>query len=210
MVSVYVRRHGPIAIMWVLFLALTANYFTGELPAFKGTVLGWASIVAIFMGITATVSFLLRSTASLMESAKKRKVGEGLILDAYTLILFAAIVTISLALTMESDAFAWIESWLYIPAEAVAYGFGVIYISAAVYRTWRIRSVETALLVISFILVMIRGTPVFGSVAGSQDPGIWVATYLAKGPFRVLNIGAGIGILVTLVRALRGRQAGFE
>jgi len=208
--SVYTRRFGPLGVLWVAFLVLTINYFTGELSGITSTITTWGTIVANFLLILATATFLLRSMGRLRKSIREKKVGEELLLEVYTLVVFAAIIITYFVVTLNSPEFAWIEKYLYLPGEAVAYGFCPIYIGAAVYRTWRVRGSETALLIICFILTLIKGAPVFGAIPWTQQVGIWLTTYLEKGPFRVLQIGAGIGILVTVLRGLRGRLAGYE
>ena len=210
MSDIYLKRWGPIAILWLFMIVYTLNYFTGGLSGITNSLNSWGIVIGIFMTFVATAFFLIRSVGKISRLSREKKIGEEMILQIWTLLLFAAVVIISFAFTLESAAFEFINTWMYVPCVAVEYGFCPIYIGAAIYRTWRARNLESLLLVVGFILVMLRGAPIFGTIPILQEPGIWLATTLVKGPSRVLQIGASIGILLIIVNGLRGRQAGFE
>jgi hypothetical protein len=210
MSTIYYKKYGPLAILWIFMILLSINYFTGGFQNFTDIANTWTTIVGLFTAFVATGFFLIRSVGSLSRMYREKKIGEEFILQTWTLILFFSIIIISLVSGIDSDAFEFINTWMYVPCVAVEYGFCPIYIGAAVYRTWRAKSFDSLLLVVGFILVMIRGAPIFGTIPWSQEPGIWLATTLTKGPFRVLQIGASIGILLIIINGLRGRQAGLD
>lgn len=210
MSSVYGRRYLPLAILWVVFIIYITNYFTGEFELIYTEISGWGTLIGLFLIFTATLAYMMRSISEINNFMRKGGEKESFILHIYEFVLFFSIIIIFFVKGMEGEQFQWVESYLYLPGQAVAWGFLPAYLSAAVYRTWRIRSWESFLLVICFILVMIKGAPISGSFPVIIQPGIWLTNVMEKGPFRVLQMGAGIGIMIMIIRGLRGRLVGYE
>ena len=210
MSSVYTKRYLPLTIVWIIFIIFSINYFTGEFQIIYNEISSWGTLISLFLIFTATLGYLIRSVFQINNSLGDGGDKENVILHVYEIVIFLSILTVFFVTSIDSEQFSWIESYLYIPGEAVAWGFLPAYLSAAIYRTWRIRSPETFVLVICFILVMIKGAPISGSLPIIIKPGLWLTSVMEKGPFRVLQMGAGIGIMIMIIRGLRGRLVGYE
>jgi hypothetical protein len=90
-------------------------------------------------------------------------------------------------------------------------GMGGLYVVPSIFKAWRIRSWDTAVLAGAFLLVAIMRTPLFGALApATQIPGNWATFVIQIGPMRVLQIGVVVGALQLFVRILRGQIRVYE
>jgi hypothetical protein len=98
-----------------------------------------------------------------------------------------------------------------IPSETTSWALTAFYLVASVHRAWRIRNLETAILVITAIFCGIAHTPgVTALIPGSGFIGDWLTDTISKAGNRIFALTAGIAATAFLIRTLSGRTRGFE
>ncbi len=122
-------------------------------------------------------------------------------------ILVTAIIVFLVVLTSGASSAAsdWIFRYLYRPLEASFLSLVVFFIATAAYRALRARTWETALLVITTIVVLVGSIPFLNGVlpiiSEFRD---WVVNVPAVAGVRGIAIGVGLGIVATGLRLLTG------
>lgn len=209
MVSIYVRRHIPLVILTIVALLLTYNYYTGELGVEVSRVRTYGIVAGNFAVLLATTSFLMRSFASITRYLRERA-WRWIGLHVYSLAVFATFLGTYLLRGM-AEEYDWLSVSIMNPSYTTSWALTAFYCAAAVYRSWRIRNLETALLVIAAVFSALAQAPgVVAVIPGSDFIGTWLTEVISKGGYRVFTITAGIAATAILIRSLRGRMRGFE
>jgi len=103
--------------------------------------------------------------------------------------------------------------YLSLPTELGNMTFALIcfYIASAAYRAFRMRSLESSMLLISATLVMLGGTSVGNAISGGFLPATktWIMDYLNTAAVRGLQLGVTLGSLAQAARNLFGIERGY-
>lgn len=96
------------------------------------------------------------------------------------------------------------------PSGAMMYALLALWIASAAYRAFTARSVDSALLLLSGIIVMLGNAPV-GTVIYKGLPDIkdWIVNVPNMAAQRGIMIGAGIGAIALGIRILMGIERGY-
>ena len=205
-----VRRHGPYLIVVLLILFFFITYvFTIPQPVqlFGGQLTAWASIAAYFAILVGTIDIIRYH----LKPLRSREAGQW----QYSVLLLV-ILAIGLIVGMLGEvsgsginypAFAWLYNAIYVPSNATVYAILVFYIASASYRAFRIKNTQAALIVLVGFIIMFSDVGV-GYVIwpGFVPLGNWINTYPVAAAFRPIIIGSGLGVIMTGVRALLGRE----
>ncbi len=123
------------------------------------------------------------------------------------IILVSAIAVFILVLPSggSDDTSAWIFQYLYRPLEASFLSLVVFFIATAAYRALRARTWDTALLVVTALIVLIGSVPILNYVSPviSQIKD-WVVNVPAVAGVRGIAIGVALGAIATGLRLLTG------
>ena len=97
------------------------------------------------------------------------------------------------------------------PMNATVYATLVFYIGSAAYRAFRIRSAESAVLLICAIIIMLGnvplGTMLFGEWIGNAAT--WIMEVPNSAAMRGIQVGATLGAVATALRILLGIERGY-
>jgi len=205
-----VRRHGPYLIIVLLILFFFITYvFTTPQPVqlFGNQLTSWASIAGYFAILVGTIDIIRYH----LKPLRVREAGQW----QYSVLLLA-VLGVGLVVGMLGEfsgsginypAFAWLYNAIYVPSNATVYAILVFYIASASYRAFRIKNLQAALIVLVGFIIMFSDVGV-GYVIwpGFVPLGNWINTYPVAAAFRPIIIGSGLGVIMTGVRALLGRE----
>jgi len=209
MVSKMVRRYIPLAIVVIVVVLFTINYFTGEFSAEVSKARNYSVVATNFAVLLATATFLIRSVASIRENVRKsdwKWVG----LYAYSLVIFAVFLGVYLLKGMEVD-YTWLTTSIMSPSYATSWALTAFYLVAAVFKGWRIRNLDTAALVITALITSLAQAPAIAAMIPTTALlGDWLVEVPAMAGYRVFTITSGLAATSILIRTLRGRTEGYE
>jgi len=214
MVSVYVRRQLPISIVYIVTAIVLVNYFTGSLGTIVANFTAYGLMVSALLIITASISYVIRTVYDILawrraspEERKKYYIVENI----YALILYFVLVVVYLAYGSSSSHYVFVITRILRPSWMAGIAYTASFIAIGIAYHWRVRSVETALFAFATIMALAARTPLIGAIAPwLSDAGLWMETYLFMPVARVFTLVAGLGSLMMLMNALRGKTAGFE
>lgn len=204
------RRHGPYTTIVLLVLFFIISYFFVMPPAVgvvNSRLLAWGSIAAAFAVFVGTIDI----SRMHVDLTRRKAKGQWPFSVTLLVVLVATLVTGSYSvlanLGITFPPFAFLYNSIYIPANATIYAILVFYLASSSFRAFRIRNLQAFLLVLVGFIVMFANItigymiwPGFGPVSD------WINTYLVAAAYRPIIIGAGLGVIITGLRALLGRE----
>jgi len=208
--SSIIRRHGPYLTITLLIVFFFITYlFTTPQPVqlFGTQLVQWASVVGYFAILVGTIDIVIYHLKPLRskESGQWQYSVVLLIVTAIGLVLGTAGVLSGAGLNYQP--FAWLYNAIYVPSNATVYAILVFYIASASYRAFRIKNAQAAFLVLVGFIIMFADIGL-GYVIwpGFVPLGNWINTYPVAAAFRPIIIGSGLGVIITGLRALLGRD----
>jgi hypothetical protein len=174
-------------------------YFTvpKDISTYVNDLTKWGIIIAAFaLGLAA---------ANLVkhEYANIRKKGEMWIFSVWVLLTFSIMTIIGLVYGKTSYWFSWLFNNTVTPVSSIIMGMWIMYMAASSYRAYRMRTLESAALGITVIVIMLRNTTIpflmpFGPI------GDWLMYIPTMAGSRGVLVGIAIGTLVVGIRRLIG------
>jgi len=200
----YLRRPDlPVAITFLIGIFVTYSYFTDDkiVAAMSTEVQNIAIIMTSFaLGMGAINLILLH-----MRRAREKKFGWWN--SVLVIVVLAIVVPYGVAFTIRDSAYNFFFMNVYSPLDTAVFSFLGFYICSAMFRAFRIRNRDAAILMVAGILVMLKNIPL-GSVIweGFTDLGNWVMNVPNVAGTRGLTIGVAIGGIAIALRILFGLE----
>jgi len=209
-VSVVARRYGPQAVILIMMLFLIVTYFfvmPKPVKDFESSVIRWGSVAAGFAMIVGAIDILRYHIVYLV----RRTPGQwfySLVLVVSLLITAAAgAIGVATGVGTTYAPFAWLYNNIYVPAQATIYSILVFYIASASFRAFRVRNAPALLLLITGLIVMFGNTSLGYVIWPGFTPlSVWLNKNIVAAAFRPIIIGAGLGIIITGLRTILGRE----
>jgi len=201
------RNNLPSLITAILgFFFILTYYFTIQpLNEWSSTLAKIISLTSLFAIIPGTIILIKRNTANIL------KRGNESVRSIVTLSSFI-IFLVSGLMGLNSAPWKWLYNNVFLILSTAIFSLLAFYIMSAAYRTFRVRSWESAVLLIVGLLTILGVVP-FGAAIWSGFPNIanWISKFPSTGTARGITIGIALGTAGVIIRTLigRGRLGGF-
>lgn len=130
-----------------------------------------------------------------------------------SIVLLAAMwipLIIGLLYTRSNPTYKYIFTNIYTPIGQAFFAILGFYILSAAYRAFRIRNFDAAIMVVCAIIVFMGNSPVSGLLwRGFPNLSMWLFIAPNSAGYRGILIGIAIGLVVTGIRTLLGREIGY-
>ncbi|MBI2845871.1 MAG: hypothetical protein HYX86_04930 [Chloroflexi bacterium] len=197
------RRGIPTAVAIGVGILVLVDFFLGGpfLEAVGGTLVDWAillSVFALFLGVASVLGSHLRRIAAR---------DEGWPYSLSLLIVAALVLAAGLSgpAGPQEPLVAAIFTYVQAPLQASIFALLVFYMASALYRTFRVRSISSLLMVAAAIIVLLGQLPQAASIweglPGLKD---WVLGIPATAGARGILIGVALGTVATGLRIVMG------
>jgi hypothetical protein len=204
MSSLIKRQEFLLGIIVLVSALIYIPYFVDVPPQVKGVESWLISTMPIITATAVWVGFytLLRRQA-VRASRRVRGWFYGIIMAAMSII----VVVLGFTVGTNHQVFTFLTDSFVIPGDATIYALLVFFLTSAAARTFKVRDVESSLLMIAaFITFMYQAPlteylfPVF------SQPGLWLQNNLAMAATRVFGFSAALGGIVLAIRLLMGKE----
>jgi len=200
-----VKRIVPAAIMLIAGLLIYAEFFLQTPPVYLDAMKDLknaAVIIAAFaMGVGALNLLITHGTF-----IQKREPGQW-IFSAWLLLVMTVFTVTGVGLGTKSDIYQFLFQNFYMPIDMTLYsliGWLVVY---AIYLTFRVKTYETAVLLIVAFFALMGNAPISGAVLPAlTDIKSWLAAVPNTAAVRGFNIAAALGAIVVGIRTLAGKE----
>ena len=202
--SFFTRKEIPMYLLSITgIMVIVAYYF--QIPALTSGVeslRSWVAIIGIFTVFLGTISLTWRE----YQTATKR----GLAWQSsvwYIIIFLGTILMYIIAGGSEGASYNTWFTTLFEPLDAAIWSTLALMIFGALFKVFRIRSWESALLVVSMILVLLTNATVGEAIwPGFPEIGNWLLTVPSFGSSRADSLVATLASIVLGVRILIGYE----
>lgn len=202
--SVLVRRTIPMAIAFICAIFVISDLYLTITPI-KMVSLELqfdATMLAAFLISVGCVGLIIKN----IRDISKRKPGLWYF-SIWLIFLFSVFMVVGLRYTQSSELYQWIYSTFDDPIIATDYGLCGFFIIICVYRTFRLRSVEGSLLIITATITLLYSAPIGVMIFPPSNPiGDYITNTVAVGANRAFTLVSSIGALMFSIRALLGSE----
>ena len=196
------RNKLPLGIISVILILIFAEYFLAVPKPVSDFVSGmqkWIVILAAF----ALVLGALNIVKVHLPKITKLKIISDRFLSLWLLVIMVITIVIGLALNTTSSQYSFIFTSILSPISTAVWSIMAFYYCGAVIRTFRARSLEAFVLVISTFLVVSKNAPaVTPIIPWYESLGQWIMDVPGVSAMRGMIIGVGIGVVFVGVRML--------
>lgn len=135
-------------------------------------------------------------------------------LSRFVQLVFGVNANLSLGQTFDAEnkgsAYNWMFNYLFTPAQETMFSLLAFFIASAAYRTFRAKTIESALLLVAALLVIFGRVPISAAISG-WFPAVadWIMAYPNLAVKRGIMIGVSLGIVGTALRVIFGLERAY-
>jgi len=196
------RRRLPVLVCFLFGLFMLVQFFVPHPVGTEAyeTVLDWVQIIYVF-ALFVGVAGIIKLHGGKLSPGKK-----GWFYSLTTILGLAAMVILGFVFGVgRGTPFNWIFQNLQAPMQATMFSLLAFFIASAAYRGFRIRNLESVLLLVAAVIVMIGRVPI-GKMIFPYSPEVadWVLRVPSMAARRGIFIGIGLGSIATALRVIVG------
>lgn len=186
------KTTGPIVLGFLCALVVILSNFVEftSLSNLAGEIKNFASIIAafaLFLGLFGIIR---------LHSNNVIKRDPQMLYSASLLGVLIIFLVVGLAYGQGSPEFLWIYDTIYGPLTATTYALLAFWVCSAAYRAFKIKNLESGILVICGVLVFFGVTPISAVISPFfTSANTFISNVINVAGQRGLTIGIGIGIL---------------
>jgi len=209
--SVTFRRLLPLYLTFIVAVIIALRSFVVHptLALLGTTFLKWSSLIrAITVGL-GFISILLFHGPKLV-SRSNDPIPYQWFYSGTTLFGMFLFALLGVGLGVRSSSYLWWYDVFYRPVAGLSTAVSGFFALTAMYRSFRIRSLESLFLVGPALLILLYDAPI-GTIL---LPGIgpladYIFLYIAASAFRGFIVAASLGTILTSMRTIIGREKGY-
>jgi len=197
------RMLGPVVLGFLIGVFVLVQFFIphqGLADALE-MVTNWGMIIGTFALVLGLAS-LLRTH---VDKIRQRRPAWGY--SFITLLSFVLMLVLGLFWgPKKGTPFNWLFTWVQVPLDSTVFSLLAFFMASAAYRSFRARSTEAAILLITAVIVILGRVPLGGQLTHGYLPHIteWLMIYPAVGAKRGIIFGVALGVIATSLRIILG------
>lgn len=192
-----VKRSAATAIaisvgLFVLLDFFVQNAFIGTL---KFVFVRWAIIVAAFAMILGFFNVLIVHLSKILQFK------QGWFYSIFLILTMIIVLFLGLIEGPQGPITSRIFQYVLFPLQATIFSLLAFFVASAAYRAFRLRSQESALLVITGVVVLLGQIPLWGALTNLKE---WILEVPSMAGARGILLGVALGTVATGLRVLLG------
>jgi len=207
------KLQGPLVFAFLVGTLMLAQFFIPH-PSFLtmyNLVLDWKQVV---FGCT-----LILGVVSLMKFHVKRVETKARYwpFSIVTLVGFFAMTISALIWKTQSGPYRWMFDYIQMPMQATMFSLLAFFVASAMYRAFKARTVNAALLLSAGVIVMLGRVPIGNYIAfdalgrhfALPQLSTWILDVPNLAAKRGILIGVGLGMASTAIKVILGIERGY-
>jgi hypothetical protein len=205
--SLLFKRVIPMTITFIVGILVICPYYI-DIPVLKtieSNILNWGIIMSsIALGIGAINVFILNT------KRLRNREGYEWLYGGWVLFIFMLFIVIGILFGTTSETYNWIYNNIFLPTGSTMYASTMFYLASALYRTFRVRNVESGFLLISALIIILWSSPIIPYLFPPiTDLGTFINDVFVVGAFRTIVIGIGLASFYMSIKVLVGIEKGY-
>jgi hypothetical protein len=192
-----VKRSVAIAIAISVGLFVLLDFFVQN--AFIGLVkfvfVRWAIIVAAFAMVVGFFNVLIVHLNKILQFK------QGWFYSIFLILAMMIVLILGLIEGPQGSLISRIFQYVLFPLQATIFSLLAFFVASAAYRAFRLRSWESALLVITGVIVLLGQVPLWGALTTFKE---WILGVPSMAGARGILLGVALGTVATGLRVLLG------
>ena len=192
-----VKRSVAIAIAISVGLFVLLDFFVQN--AFIGLVkfvfVRWAIIVAAFAMVLGFFNVLIVHLNKILQFK------QGWFYSIFLVLTMMIVLILGLIEGLQGSLTSRIFQYVLFPLQATIFSLLAFFVASAAYRAFRLRSWESALLVITGVIVLLGQVPLWGALTTFKE---WILGVPSMAGARGILLGVALGTVATGLRVLLG------
>jgi len=194
--SIYTVIAGAVGV--IVLLGFFVEIEGLHLQDFQAILLDWAVTIAAF-------AFLLGAINVVRVNLMRIRQRKGGLYSLVTLAAMLLVLVFGLTDGPHSLAVQWTFKWVLVPLQATLFSLMAFFVVVAAWRVFRLRNLESALLLLVGVLILVSQVPLkfpwAEDLAGFKN---WILAVPATAGARGIILGVTLGIVTTGLRLLLG------
>jgi len=214
--SLVVKRYIPLVITFIMgIIMVIATYFLAPgTPERDATTLltGAVDVIVATAGVIGLIVLLRHHGVNISRRGKYWKYSTITIIGVilYLIVGLYGVATQGRYLMLASEHFAWVYNTIYTSMDATIFSLLAFFIASAAYRAFRLRSLESSILLFVGALMLLGRAPIGGATwSGFPDISTWLLNVPNAAGNRAITIGIAIGAILLAIRQLMGVERGY-
>jgi hypothetical protein len=198
------RKEFLLGLVILVSIFIYVPYFF-EVPELVTEIETWLiTTTLVILSVAIWIGVYTLSTRQIMRA---RRGVRGWQYGIWMIILAWLMIFIGIFLGRSHPLFMFFADAFVIPGDATIYAILVFYLTSSAARAFKVRDLESFLLMLTTFIVIFKQAPLGELLAPWLAPlGTWLTNYLAMAATRVFGISAALGGIVLAVRLLAGKE----
>jgi hypothetical protein len=186
----------------IFFVEPTASYWSLIFQQWASL----ASAVSVGLGVIALLSFHIPRIRRMENEPIKFQWFYSL----STVAIMLLFIVVGLGIGSGSIQYTWLYNTWYAPISGLICFVSAFYSVTAVYRAFRIRSLEGAALIIPALLIFLYDAPIGPFLFPPLGPiGVYLFAVITASAFRAGLLSVALGMVFIMIRTIIGRERGY-
>jgi hypothetical protein len=188
----------------VIGVWFAVEYFFDVGPALSGV----TGFISSWTGMLAAGAMIVGGISVMMRYGTMVSKGEGTSYYNIVVLITAVIMFVAgIPIPALEPAYQWMNTVVRDPVNLAAYAMVFFFITSAAFRSFRIRSLDTALMVVAAFFAFLMNAPMVEAIAPILNvPGQWLANVPLFAVRRATTISSYMGIFLLWLRATLGME----
>jgi hypothetical protein len=210
-VSVLYRRQIPLAItIFLVLVIIIKTFFADPTTLYWGLLFQqWSSLasaVSIGLGVVALLSFHIPR----IRRRENKPIRFQWFYSISTIAIMLLFMIVGFSLGSGSPQYKWLFNTWYAPISGLICFVSAFYSVTAVYRAFKIRSLEGAALIIPALLIFLYDAPIGPFMFPFLGPiGVYLFSVITASAFRAGLLSVALGMVFIMIRTIIGRERGY-
>jgi len=201
------RKEVPIFLTGLMGAIIFAEYYIGapEIKLVSAELKNWAVIIASFTVFISTFKMFVSNWSKIVKREPKQWY-----ISIWFLFITSFMLIIGVLYSVNNSVYVWLFNNIYYTLSSSTNALMGFFIASAAFRAFKMRNIESAILLVSATLVAFTNVPI-GIMLWKDFPmiGTWIRDVVNTAAFRGITIGVGVGVVFLGIRRLLGRAGGI-
>lgn len=196
-------REIPLAIFAIFFLISIGGYYL-DVPVISSVNSEFTSWIQIMTNIALGTGFIAMSLYHTRKISRKTKG------YPFSFVIFAAIAAMFVVMYSSPQVRGWLYGEVFTAITTSVICFALFYEVSGAYRAFRVRNIDSLLLMISGFILILHFAPFYEfAIPGFEVIPNWILNVPAMGASRGIIIGVAIGTIAIAIRILLGYERAY-
>lgn len=209
--SIVLRRNVPLALTMIIVIVLCAKTFTTDptMNYWGQTFQTWSSLIVSVSGFLGMIVFVAYHIPKIT-SKSNEPIKNQWLYSLSSITIMAIFIIVGLGYGYVSSEYQWLYQTWYGPVSGLLNAVTAFFALSAIYRSFRIRAMESLLLVGPAIIILLYDAPIGVTLFPPIGPiSEYIFAYIGPAAFRGFIVAASLGTLIFSIRTAIGLERGY-